>query len=140
MRGDDGSGIPGESSDDSTWEGGGDTTELENTVRKGRATDISNVIPGEWRPKETPSGGMPGPSGDKDGNEGAIPALVCPRHHGNSVGEKPPPPTVNLMRHAGPPAGTERQAPYQSPVCQGIRAGDAAARGGGDEGELVEGL
>ena len=74
----DGGGIPDETSDDSTLEGGGDTTEMDNPGRRGRATDFPNEIPGEGRPSETPGGGMPGPSGDEDGNAGALPAPSCP--------------------------------------------------------------
>ena len=70
----DGGGIPGESPDYSTWEGGGDATELDNPGRGGRATDFPNDIPGKWRPAEMPVGEMPRPSGDEDGNAGAIPA------------------------------------------------------------------
>ena len=41
-----GGGIPDESSYDSTWEVGGDTTEMENPGRRGRITVFSNGIPG----------------------------------------------------------------------------------------------
>ena len=44
------------------------------------------------------------------------------------------------MQHAGPPAGTERQAPCHSSVRQGSGAEEAAASGGGSEGELGDGL
>ena len=74
MRGDYGGGIPVESPDDSAWEGVRDATELKNPGRRGRAMDISNGIPGQGRPVELPSGGIPGPSGDEDGNAGALPA------------------------------------------------------------------
>ena len=112
----DGGGIPDDSSDDSTWEGGGDTTDLENPGRGGRATDFTNDIPGKGKPAELPGGGMPRPSSEEDGNTGALPAPSCPQHRGHSVGGKPPPPTVCLMRHAGPLASPERQAPCYSPV------------------------
>ena len=52
--GDDGGGIPGESPYDSTWEVGGDATELDKTGRGGRATEFPNDIPGEGRPVELP--------------------------------------------------------------------------------------
>ena len=83
---------------------------------------------------------MSGPSNGDDGDAGALPAPTCPRHRGHSGGGKPPPPTVHPMRHAGPPAGTERQAPCHSAVRQGSGAEEAAARGGGAEGELGEGF
>ena len=44
------------------------------------------------------------------------------------------------MQHAGPPAGTERQAPCHSSVRQGSGAEEAAASGGGSKGELGDGL
>ena len=43
-----------------------------------RASDYQDDFPGEGRPAELPGGGMPGPSGDEDGNAGAIPAPACP--------------------------------------------------------------
>ena len=119
MRGDDGGGIPGESPDDSEWEGGRDATELDNPGRGGRATEISYGIPGQGRHADLTGGGMPGPSGDKDGDAGELPAPACPRHLGHYTGWKPPLSTVQLMRHAGPPVGPERQAPCHSPVSQG---------------------
>ena len=80
----DGGGIPDESSDDSAWEGGRDTTAMENPGRRGRATDFLNDIPGEGRPTELPGRGMPGPSGDEDSNAGALPAPACTQHRGHS--------------------------------------------------------
>ena len=90
--------------------------------------------------RDLPGGGMPGPSGDKDGNAGALPAPACLRHRGHYGGGKPPPPTVFLMQHSVPPARPERQAPGHGSVCQGSRAEEAAARRGGDDGELGAGL
>ena len=52
----------------------------------------------------------------------------------------PPPPTVRPMQHAGPPEGTECQAPCHSTVCQGSGAEEVADLGGGDEGEFRAGL
>ena len=74
----DGRRIPGESSDESTWEGGGDTTAMENPSRGDRDTEFPNEFTGKGRPAELPSGGMPGPSGEEDGNAGAILAPACP--------------------------------------------------------------
>ena len=110
-----GGGIPGDSLDDSAWEVGRDAMDLKNPGREGRATDISNGIPGQGGPTELPGGGMPRPSGNADGDGGALPALACPQHRGHYVGGKLPPPTVHLMRHDGPPARPERQAPCHSP-------------------------
>ena len=85
-----GGGIPEDSSDESTWEGVEYTTVMEHPGRGGWALDFHNYFPGEGRPAELPGGGMPGPSGDEDGNAGALPAPACPQHHGHSGGEKPP--------------------------------------------------
>ena len=75
----DGGGIPDKLSDDSTREGGGYTAEMENPGRRGRATDFWNDFPGEGTPVELSGGGMPGPSSNKDGNAGALPATACPQ-------------------------------------------------------------
>ena len=98
------------------------------------------ALSGQGRPAKIPGGGMPGPSGDEDGDAGTLSTSAYPGHHGHSGGGKPPPPTVNPMRHAGPPAGTERKAPCHSSVRQGSRAEEEAASGGGSEGELGEGI
>ena len=111
VRSVDGGRITDESSDDSTWKGGGDTAAMENLSRRGRATEFPNDFTGKRRPAEMPGGGMPGPSGKEDGNAGALPAPECPRHHGHSGGGKLPPPMVRPMQHYGPPAGPERQTP-----------------------------
>ena len=136
----DGVSIPDESSDDSTWEGGGDTAAMDNPGHGDRSTDFPNDFPGEMRPAEMPGGGMPGPRGDEDSNAGAIPAPARPWHRGHYGGGKLPSPTVRPMRHDGPPAGPERQALCHGPFCQGSGAEEAAARGGGEEGELRAGL
>ena len=73
-----GGSIPDESCDDSTLEGGGYTTSMEHPNRGGWVLDLQDDLPGEGIPTELPSGGMPGPSGDKDGNAGALPAPACP--------------------------------------------------------------
>ena len=106
MRGGDGGRIYGELNDDSAWTGGRLATELNNPNHRERATDISNVLPGQLRPSELPNGGMPGPSGDEDGDAGILPPLACPGHHVHSGGGKPPPLTVHLMRNSVPLVGT----------------------------------
>ena len=53
---------------------------------------------------------------------------------------KPPLPMVYSMQHDFTPEGTERQAPCHSSVRQRSGAKEAAASGGGAEGELGEGL
>ena len=135
-----GDGIPDELNDDSTWEGGGNMTAMEHTGRRGWALDFQNDLPGKGSPAELPSGGVPRPSCDKDGNTGALPASACPWHHGYSGERKLPPPMVRLMQHAGPPVGPERQAHGHDTVCQGGEAEEATACKGGDEGEFGAGL
>ena len=53
-------------------------TELENSGYRERATDFLNGLPGQGRPAELTSGGMPRLSGDEDGDAGALTALACP--------------------------------------------------------------
>ena len=96
--GGDGGGIPGDPPDDSARTGSRGTMELENLGRGGRGMGISNGLPGQGRPAELPGGGMPGPSGDEDGDEGALfTAPACPRHRGHSIREEPPAHTVHMM-------------------------------------------
>ena len=42
-------------------------------------------------------GRMPGDTGNGDCNVGALGALACPRHRGDSGGRKLPPPTVSQV-------------------------------------------
>ena len=91
-------------------------TAMEQPGRGGWFSYFQDELPGEGRPSELPSGGMPGPSDDKDRNVGALPAPALPRHRGYYVGGKLPPPTVRPMRHSVPPAGPERQAPIHGTV------------------------
>ena len=83
---------------------------------------------------------MPSPSGDEDGDAGTLPTLAYPIHRCRSGGGKPPPPRVHPMQHSGPPADTERQSPRHSSVQQGSIEEEAEARGGGSEGEHIEGI
>ena len=132
--------IPVESYDDSTWEGGGDTSAMEHPGHRGWASDLQDDLPGEGRPVELSSGGMPGQSGGEGGNAGAILARECPRHCGNSGRRKNPPPTVRPMRHAGPQAGPEQAATGHGTVCKGGGAEETMACRDGDEGEFGAGL
>ena len=135
-----GGGIPDESYDDSTWEGGGNTMEMEHPGCGGWASDFQDDLPSKGRPAELPSGGMPGPSGEEDGNAGALLSTECPQHRGYSGAGKLPPSKVRLMQHAGPPTGPKEQTPGHGTVCQGGGAEEMTARGSGDEGELGAGL
>ena len=132
--------IPVESYDDSTCEGGRDTAATEHTDRGDQTPDLKDVLPGEGRTTEIPSGGVPGQSGDEDGNAGALRAPACTRHRGDSVGRKLLPPTVRPVRHASPPAGVERAAPGHSTVQKGGRTEETTDGGGGDSGEYGAGL
>ena len=84
-----------------------------------------------------PHGGVPGEIGDEDGNAGALRASTCPRHGGDSVGRKLPPPTVRPVRHAGLPEGAEQTAPRYRTVPQGGGTEEMAAGRGRDAGEFV---
>ena len=119
VRLDDGGGIPGESPDESTWEGGGDATELENPGRWGQTTDFPNGIPGEGRPAELPGEGMHGPSGDKDRDVGALPAPACPRQRGHSGGGKPPHPRCAQCNMLVPRRALKGRHPATSQCARG---------------------
>ena len=93
----DGGRIPDESYDDSTWEGGRDRVEMENSGRGGRSMEFTNEFPSKGMPAELPVGGMPGTTGDKYGNSGALPAPSFPRHRVHSGGGKLLPPTMRPM-------------------------------------------
>ena len=131
-----GGGTPDDSYDDSTWEGGGNTTAMDHPGRGGWALEFQGDLPGKGRTAELPGGGMPGPSDNKDVNAAALPASACPQHLGYSVGGKLPPPVVRPMRHAVPPEGPERQAPGHVTLCQGGGAEETTACGGRDEREF----
>ena len=103
--------LPVESSDDSTWEGGGETATTDHTGRGEGAPELPDVLFGKGGTAEMPRGGVTRESGEKDGNTGALCAPACPRHRGDSGGRKIPPPTVRPVRQAGPPEGAERAAP-----------------------------
>ena len=140
VRGGYGGGIFGGSQYDTAWESGRSETELENLSHGGRSVDILHGLTGQGRPVELPGGGMPRLSGDEDGNVGPFSAPACTGHSGKFIGGKPPPPTVTLMRHAGPPPNTERKAPCHRTVREGRGAKEAAASRDGAEGEHGEGL
>ena len=135
-----GGGIPDKSSNDSTWEGGGNKTVMDHPGRGGWASDFQDDLPVEGRPAELTGGGMPGLSGDEGGNTGALPAPAFPQQRGYYGGGKPTPPTVLPMQHDGTPTGPERQAPGHGPVCHGGEAEEATSRRGRDEEELGAGL
>ena len=96
-----------ESSDDSTWESGGVKTPVDNHDRGQGPPGIPDVFIVKGVTAEMLCGGVPGETGDKDGDAGALRALACPQHRGYAEGRKIPPPTVRQVRHAGPPEGAE---------------------------------
>ena len=108
---------------------------MDKTGRRVWAADFPNDIPGEGRPTELPGGGMLRTSGDKDNDAGTFYEPACPGNPGHFGGGKPPPPTVPLMRHAGPLAYTERKAPCHHTVHQGSVAKEVAVSGGVIEGD-----
>ena len=132
--------VPDKSYDDSTWEGEKYTSAMDHPGCGDWASDFQDDLPGEGRPFELPSGSIPGPSGDEDGNAGVIPALEFPRHRGDSGGGKLPPPTVRPMRYAGPQAVPERMAPNHGIVFKGGGAEETTDHRGGDKGEFGAGL
>ena len=113
---------------------------MENPGRGDWASDFQNDLPGQGRPADLPSGRIPRQSGDKDSNAGALLALACPQHRGDSGGGKPPPPTLRPMQHAGSQAGPEQTAPDHGTVCKWGGAEKTTDRGGGEKGEFGAGL
>ena len=96
---------------DTAWDSGRSEIDLEKLGHGGRAADLSHGIPGQGWPTELPSGGIPRPSGDEDGNACPFPTPACPGHRGHFGGEKRPPPTVPLIRHNGTLEYTGQKAP-----------------------------
>ena len=124
------------SSDVSTWEGGGTTTSVKYPGRRKGTPRIPDVLSGNGGAADMPHGGVPGESGNKDGNAGALRAPACPQNRGDAGGRKIPPPTVRQVRHAGPPEGAEQAAHGDCAVPQGSGEEDMATDIEGDEGEL----
>ena len=91
-------GTPGgrvnvDSSDESTWESGGATTPMD-TPDGNRGQDIQDVLPDKGETVAMSHGGVPGDTGNEDGNAGALRAPARTRHHGDSVGRKITQPAV----------------------------------------------
>ena len=89
--------LPVESYYDSTWEGGGATTPVVHPGRRKGPPGIPDVLSGKGGTVDMPRGGLPGESGNEDGNAGALRALACPRHRGDARGSKLPPTTVRQV-------------------------------------------
>ena len=113
---------------------------MEHTGREGWTPDLPDVLPGKGRTADMPSGRVPGESGDKDGNTGALCAPACLQQRGDSGGRKLPPPTVRPVRHASPLVGVERAAPGHSAVQKGGGMEETTAGGGRDTVDYGAGL
>ena len=92
---------------------------LHHTSRGKGAPGIPDVLSRKWGTSDMHRGGVPGESGDKDSNAGALSALACPRHRGDSGGRKISPPKVRPVRHASNPEGAERAAPGTAQCLKG---------------------
>ena len=117
MRGDAGGWIPVDSSDDSTREGGVDTAAIDHTGRGEWPPELPDVLSGKGGTAEMPRGGVPGGNSDENSDAGVLRAPACPRHRGDAVGRKLPPPTVRQVQHAGTPEGAEWSSPRDHAVC-----------------------
>ena len=140
VQGGDGGWIFGGAHYNTTWASGRGYMELENLGHGGRIMDVPYGLPGQGRPVDLPGGGMPRTSVDKDGDAGTFSAPAFPGHRGRFGGEKPPPPTVLLMRHYCTLECTEWKTPCHRTVLQGGGLEEKAVSGGLIEGEHIEGL
>ena len=113
---------------------------MDQTGRGEGAPELPDVLSGKGGTAEMPRVGVPGESGDEDGNAGALLAPACPQHRGDSGRRKPPPHTVLPVRHAGLPEGAERAAPGYRTVPQGVGTEETAAGRGGDAGKFGAGV
>ena len=109
---------------------------MDHTGRREWAPELPDVLSGKGGTTEMPRGGVPGKSGDEDGNAGALSAPACPRHRGDDGGRKIPSPTVRPVQHSSTPEGAERAAPGYSTVPQGGGTEETTAGRGGDAGEF----
>ena len=116
-----------DSSDDLTWERSGAKTTLDNPDIRQGPPGIPDVLSGKGGTAEMPRGGVPGETGDEDGDVGALCAPACPLHRGDDGGRKIHPPTMRQVRHAGPPEGAEWAPPGDCAVCERGREKETAA-------------
>ena len=106
---------------------------LGSFVHRRRAADIPDGLPDQGRSSELPSGGLPRPGRDEDGDADALFQPACPGYRDHIGGGKPPPPTVPTMRRAGPMEGTKCQALRHRIVRKGRGTKEASDGGGGVE-------
>ena len=70
---------------------------LGSFVHRRRAADVPDGLPDQGRAVELPSGGLPRPGRDEDGNADELFQPACPVYHDHFGGGKPPPPAVSPM-------------------------------------------
>ena len=128
--------LPVDSYNDSTWEGVGATATVDHPSRRKCPPVIQDVLSGKGGAADMPRGGVPGYSGDKEGDAGALRSLACPRHRSGAGGKKLPPSTVIPVQHAGPPEGAERASPRYRTVPQENGKEETSAGRDGDEEEI----
>ena len=90
----DGGGIIGITQRDTAWAGGRGAVELGSFGHRRRAADGPDGLTDQGRAAELPSGGLPRPGRDKDGNADALFQPACPGHRDHLGGSKPTPPKV----------------------------------------------
>ena len=73
-----------------------------------RTTEVLDGLPDQGRAAELPSRGLPRTNRDEDGDADALLQPACPVYCDHLGGEKPPPPKVLTMRHAGDVEGFKR--------------------------------
>ena len=129
-----GGGVIGITQGDASWAGGRGAVDLGSFGHGRRAADVPDVLPNQGRAAEFPSGGLPRPGRDEDGDAEALFQPACPGYRDNFGGVKPPPPTVPPMRHAGTMEVTKYQAPPHRIVRKGCVTKEASDGGGGVEG------
>ena len=138
LRERDGSGIIGITQGDAVWAGGRGAVEMGSFGHGRRAADVLDGLLDQGRAVELPSGGLPGPGRNKDGDTDEFFQPEFPVYCDHFGGGKPPPPTVPLMRHAGPLEGTKRKAPRHRTVRKGSGTKETLDGGGRAEGEHRE--
>ena len=75
---------------------------LGSFVHRRRAADVPDGLPDQGRASELPSGGLPRPGRDEDGDADALFQPACTGYRDHLGKGKPTPPTVPTMRHDDP--------------------------------------
>ena len=100
--------IIGDTQSDAAWAGGREAVDLGSFGHRRPAADVPDGLPDQGRAAELPSGGLPRPGRDKDGDADALFQPACPGYCDHLGGGKPPPPKVLTMRNAGAMEGFKR--------------------------------